>query len=104
VARVSSDNDVRSIHERLGEVGGMIEADAKLTVSLAKASAPLPQRLAALLRLACGEAGPTGPSADRAKAQVLKLLRTPEAVQALTAAPELQDQVRAMMQPGKAAA
>jgi len=103
VARVSSDNDVCSIHARLGEVGGMIEADAKLTAGLAKASAPLTHRLAALLKLASGEGAPLGPAADRAKAHAMKLLRTPEAARALAAAPELQDQVRAVVK-AKAAA
>jgi hypothetical protein len=104
VARVASDNDVRSIHDRLGEVGGLVEAEARLTASLAKAPAPLHQRLAVLLKLASGEGAPAGPAADRAKAQVLKLLRTEEAAAALSAAPELQNQVRAMMQQGREAA
>jgi hypothetical protein len=104
VARVASDNDVKAIHVRLGEVGGMIETDSKLTASLAKASAPLAQRLAVLLKLASGEGAPTGPAADRAKAQVLKLLRTQEAAETLSASEDLQGQVRALMQPNQAAA
>lgn len=98
VGRVSPDLDGQAICTRLGEIGGMIEADAKLTASLARAQAPLPQRLAALLRLASGEAAPQGAAADRAKAQVMKLLRAPEAAQALAEAPDLQAQIRAVVQ------
>ena len=44
-----------------------------------KARAPALHRLTLLLRLAVGEAGPTGPAADRAKTEALKLLRSPDA-------------------------
>jgi hypothetical protein len=68
---------------RLGEVGGMIEADARLVAMLVRAPAPLPQKLAVLIKLAMGEAGPTGPVADRAKAEAMKLARAPEALDLL---------------------
>jgi hypothetical protein len=42
VGRVSPDIDGQAICTRLGEVGGLIEADAKLTASLARAQAPCP--------------------------------------------------------------
>jgi hypothetical protein len=98
VGRVSPDQDGEAICAKLGEIGGVVEADARLVASLARAQAPLPQRLSALLRLAAGEAAPAGPAADRAKAQVLKLLREPEAADALAAAPDLQAQLRAVVQ------
>ena len=98
VGRVSGDSDGAAIRGKLGEIGGLVEADAKLTANLARAQAPMPQRLAALLRLAAGDAAPAGPAADRAKAQVLRLLREPEAGKLLAESPELQAQVRAIVQ------
>ena len=82
----------------LGEIGGMIEADAKLVASVAKSTAPVVNRLNALLRLAVGESGPTGPAADRAKAEALKLLRVPETRTELAHTPEAVERVRGMLQ------
>lgn len=73
---------------RLGEVGGMIEADARLLTMLVRAPAPLHQKLGLMIRLAMGEAGPTGPVADKARAEVLKLARAPEAREELASSPE----------------
>src|SRR5262249_37039967 len=58
---------------RLGELGGRVEAEARLTASLARAKAPPVNRLTILLRLAAGETAPLGPAADRARAEALKL-------------------------------
>jgi hypothetical protein len=63
---------------KIGEIGAMVEADCKLISSIAKSDAPAPHRLALLLRLANGEAGPSGTVADKAKAQAVRLLRVPE--------------------------
>ena len=72
----------------IGNVGGAVEAEARLTAQLARAPVPVPQKLSALLRLAAGETAPLGPVADRAKAEAIKLFRAPETRAALTAAPE----------------
>jgi hypothetical protein len=104
VGRVSADSDGAAIRAKLGEIGGLVEADVKLTASLARANAPLPQKLGALLRLALGEAAPLGPAADRAKQQALKLAKAPEAAAELTASPELMRQIRTLVQPSEAAA
>jgi len=83
-----NDNDTDQIVQALGAVGGGLEAQAKLTANLARSSAPIHQKLTVLLRLAAGDNGPTGPVADRAKAEAMKLLRTPETRAALGASPE----------------
>ena len=89
---------------KLGELGGRIEADSKLTASLGRAAGPMAPRLGALLKLATGEAAPPGPAADRAKAEALKLIRAPEALQELANAPEAMAQVRQLARSLDAAA
>jgi len=89
---------------KLGDVGGLVEADAKLTLSLSRSGASVMQKLGALLRLATGEAAPLGPAADRAKAEAMRLLRAPEIRAELAKSPESLDRVRVMLQTLSAAA
>ncbi|MEG1029169.1 MAG: hypothetical protein RSE34_03725, partial [Brevundimonas sp.] len=77
-----SERDRDAIVTALGVVGGAVEADAKLT---------------APLRLAAAEVGPSGPVADRARAEAVKLLRAPEVRTALGAAPEAVSALRPLM-------
>jgi hypothetical protein len=95
--------DYEPLCARLGEVGGMIETDARLVTMLVRAPAPLPQKMALLIKLAMGEAGPTGPVADKAKAEVLKLARAPEAREELAGSPETMDLLKGMVQQKAAA-
>ena len=95
--------DYQPLCTRLGEVGGLIEADARLIAMLVRAPASLPQKMAVLIKLAMGEAGPTGPVADKAKAEVLKLARAPETREALAASPETMDLLKGMVQQKAAA-
>jgi hypothetical protein len=55
----------------------MIESDARLVTMLVRAPAPLTQKISLLIKLAMGEAGPTGPVADKARLEALKLARAP---------------------------
>ena len=87
-ASALSEHDTEQIMTAIGHVGGVIEAEAKLTTQLARAPAPVQQKLSALLRLAAGETAPLGPAADRAKAEAIKIFRAPDARAALSAAPE----------------
>ncbi len=92
------DADSLACREKIGEIAGLIEADSKLTASLARASAPVTQRLQLLLRLACGEAAPAGPVADRAKAEALRLLKAPETrAELASSAPEQVERLKTMM-------
>lgn len=95
--------DYEPLCARLGEVGGMIEADARLIAMLVRAPAPMPQKMALLIRLAMGEAGPTGPVADKAKAEVMKLARAPDVREALAGSPETMDLLKGMVQQKAAA-
>ena len=92
-----AEGDQRRICARLGEVAGMVEADARLCAQLGRSPAPLTQKATVLLRLAGGEITPPGPVADRAKAELGRLLKTPEARTALAAAPEFANRVRDLM-------
>jgi len=93
-----SDRDRDAIVTALGLVGGAVETDARLTVQIVRAPVPAPQKLAALLRLAAAETGPTGPVADRARAEAIRLFRSPELRAALGAEPEAVQALRPLMQ------
>ncbi|MFZ5670234.1 MAG: hypothetical protein ACOY4K_12125 [Pseudomonadota bacterium] len=96
--------DAGPLQARLGEVGGLIEADGKIVAALARAPAPAAHRLNLLLRMAAGEAAPLGPAADRARVEALRLVRSPDAREELAKAPEVLERMRALMQtPGLAA-
>lgn len=90
--------DAGPISARIGEVGGMVEADARLVASLARAEAPVVSRLTVLLRLAAGEAAPMGPVAERARAEAVKLMRAPAARAELARSPDALARVRSLMQ------
>ena len=90
--------EVAPILAKLGDVGGQVEADSKLTLSVSRSGATVLQKLNVLLRLATGEAAPSGPAADRAKAEAMKLLRAPETRAELAKSPEAVDRVRTMLQ------
>jgi hypothetical protein len=90
--------EVAHLQSKLGEIGGLVEADARLTLALAQAPAPVMHRLQLLVKLAAGEAAPLGPAADRARAAAMKLLRSDAARAELAAAPGKLAQVRDMIQ------
>ena len=98
------DEDSRPLVARLGEVGGYAEADCKLTAALARANAPLGARLDILGRMAIGELAPSGPAADRARMEALKLARLPEAKPVLERSPELLSLLRSLVNPPAGAA
>ena len=82
---------------KIGEIGGLIEADMKVVQAVTRSPAPPVQRLVILLRMAAGETAPLGPAADRAKAEVLRQLRTPEVRSVLATSPQQFEQVRGLM-------
>jgi hypothetical protein len=90
--------DAVDVQAKLGELGGQIEAEAKLVANLARAAASPVNRLAALLRLASGESAPLGPAADRARSEALKLAKDPDTRAQLAAAPEQLESMRGLFQ------
>jgi hypothetical protein len=93
-----NDADQAAAAGKIGEIGGLIEADSKLTASLARANAPVSQRITLLLRLAAGETAPLGPAADRAKKEALRLLGAPESRGELATDTEGLARIRVLMQ------
>jgi hypothetical protein len=99
VARAGLDAaDVTAIQAKIGDVGGLLEADVKLTAILAQAHAPVLHRLNLLVKIATGEAAPLGPAADRARAVAMKLLRSEAARTELASTPGGLAQVRDLIQ------
>ena len=92
-----SERDETEIVAAIGLVGGTVEAEARIVAMLARSPAPLPQKLSALLRMAAGETAPPGPAADRARAEAIKLFRTPDNRAALAAAPEALTPLKGLM-------
>lgn len=86
--------DFQPIQEKLGDLGGQVEAAAKLSQIVARANVPLLQRLILLLKLASGENAPLGPAANRARAEALRLFKMDETRAELAGAPDQFRQVR----------
>ncbi|EJL34314.1 hypothetical protein PMI01_01701 [Caulobacter sp. AP07] len=95
--------DYEPLCAKLGDLGGLVEADARLLTMLVRAPAPLPQKLSLLIRLAMGEAGPTGPVADKARIEAMKLARAPEVREELAGSPETMDLLKGLVQQKAAA-
>ncbi|WP_299007407.1 hypothetical protein [uncultured Caulobacter sp.] len=93
--------DFEPLCAKLGDIGAQIEADTRLLTMLVRAPAPLPHRLTLLAKLAMGESGPTGPVADKARAEALKLARGPGAREELAESPQTMDLLKTLA--GKAA-
>lgn len=93
-----NERDTEVIGGTIGTLGGMVEAQAKLAALLAKAPAPIHQKMTLLLRLATGETAPLGPAAERARVEALRLLRAPASRAALAAEPEALAPLRTLMQ------
>ena len=90
--------ELAPLQNKIGEIGGLIEADTKLVALIVRSKMSTANRLTALLKMAAGETAPLGPVADRAKAEVLKMTRAPEVRAELAKAPEQLDAVRGLLQ------
>jgi hypothetical protein len=89
--------DFEPLCAKLGDIGALIEADTRLLTMLVRAPAPLPHRLQLLAKLAMGEAGPTGPVADKARFEALKLARDPASREQLAGSPQTMDLLKTLM-------
>jgi hypothetical protein len=90
--------DTGQIARKLGEIGAQVEADARICEQIVRAPLPPVQKLTLLLGLASGQGAPFGGASEKAKAEVLRLLRIPAAREALAAAPELAGKIRPLLQ------
>jgi hypothetical protein len=93
-----NDADTGQIVRKLGDIGALVESDARVCEQIMRAPAPTVQKLTLLLGLASGQGAPFGGATERAKAEVLRLLRIPAAREALAAAPELAGRIRPLLQ------
>ena len=96
-AAALGDKDEAEISGRIGAVAGLVEADAKLVAQVAKSPLPPVRRLSVLLKLAGGETAPFGPVADRARAEAIRIFKTPDARAALSAEPGALAPLRPLM-------
>ena len=96
--------DYKPIQAKLGELGGMIEADCKIISSTVRSESSAISRLTLLLKLACGETGPLGPVADKARAEAMKLARNDATRAELAHAPDRVDAIRDLLQHAQLAA
>jgi hypothetical protein len=60
------------------------------------------QKLNALMRMASGDAAPLGPAADRARAEAMRLVRSPELRNEISGSPETLAKVRDLIQSASA--
>lgn len=93
-----AERDEAVICDAIGHVGGLVEADAKLTAQLGRAAQPPAKVLSLLLRMAMGEGCPTGPAANRAKAEALKLLKSPQTRRTIAEEPQVLMSLRPLIQ------
>lgn len=86
----------------IGEMGGRLEAEAKIIQALRKAPTSPVEKVQALVRMATGEAAPLGPAAERARQEAKRLAAHPDTTAHLSAraAVQLQTMVQTL---GKAA-
>jgi hypothetical protein len=92
------EEDYGPIQAKLGELGGLIEADARLIGQTVASGAPALHRLTSLLKMACGETAPLGPVADRARIEALKLARHDSTRAELSSSPDQVDAIRDLLQ------
>lgn len=96
-AAALGEKDEAEISGRIGAVAGLVEADAKLVSQVARSPLPPVRRLSVLLKLASGETAPFGPVADRARAEAIRIFKTPDARAALSAEPGALAPLRPLM-------
>ncbi|CAN5267390.1 hypothetical protein BH09PSE2_BH09PSE2_04790 [soil metagenome] len=91
--------ELRPLQQRISDAGGWVERDSHLCTLVVASGAALPARANVLARLALGETAPPGPAADRARAELAKLLRDPASRAELTDRPEVAARVRDALTP-----
>lgn len=93
-----NEGDTDQIVRKLGEVGAQVESDARICDQIARAPVPPLQKLTLLLGLASGQGAPFGGATEKAKGEVVRLLKAPAAREALAAAPEMAGRIKPMLQ------
>lgn len=73
------EKDETEICSRIGTLADLMEKDVRLIAQIARSALPPVRKLQVLLKFAAGETAPTGPATDRARAEVVRLFKAPEA-------------------------
>jgi hypothetical protein len=81
----------------IGDLGGKIEADAKVLAQFRKTALPPVQKLQLLIRMAMGETAPIGPATERARLEAKRVMAQPETIHELSREPRMLHQVQTMM-------
>lgn len=89
---------------KLGQTGALIAQDVHLIPHLLKAPGAPVQKLTLLLGFAAGMAAPLGPVSEQAKAEAMKLLRSPDMRQTLSQNPQALAALKPFMQAASLAA
>lgn len=89
--------DAQALIRVLGELGDRVETRARLIAALVRVDAAPAHKLFLLSKLAAGDAAPVGPVTERARSEVFRLLRRPEARAQLAASPELRDRLASLL-------
>lgn len=92
-----SGKDAEKTFEVLGALGLKIAEEARLLAQIARAPVPAARRLDILLKMAAGETAPVGLLSEKARAEALRLLRSPEGRQMLQDRPEVLKSLVPMM-------
>ncbi len=82
------------ISNKLGEIGGVVEAEARYIASVVRTSQSRLNSLAVLAKLARGDGAPKGPVTALAKAEMQKLLRDPKLRAYLAGSPDVVNLVK----------
>jgi hypothetical protein len=93
-----AEGDAEEIALVLGKIGGMIESDVKLAASIARSAAPTVQRLILLLQMAAGDAAPSGPAAERARIEAMKMMRAPATRSEIASAPSSFERIKTLIE------
>ena len=92
-----SGKDAETATLTLGNLGAKIAEESRLLAQIAKAPAPLAQRISVLLRMATGEAAPVGKVGEMARGEALRLIRSPEGRELMRTSPDVAKTILPMM-------
>ncbi|WAC47550.1 hypothetical protein OVA03_12670 [Asticcacaulis sp. SL142] len=92
------EKEAQELRDKLGALGASIASEVNLMMHLTRVGGSSMQKLTLLLGFAAGQSAPLGPVSDMAKAEVMKLLKSPEARTNLMSDPAAFMQLRPLMQ------
>jgi hypothetical protein len=92
-----TDSDTRAHAQKLSDFGTALEKSVDLVRRIALSDTPTLSRLNLLLELAMGQTAPTGPVGEKAREQIMSLLRVHPLTEEFQANPDLMGKVRKVL-------